>query len=65
MNTAWFRSELTYCTNVHAGETLAQVSEIVNGPLSTIRRNRGLSSMAGGLWLKTFNSFPTRLIKTA
>jgi hypothetical protein len=57
MNTAWFRSELTYCTNVHAGENLAQVSEILNGPLSTIRRNRGLSSMAGGLWL----SFPTAL----
>jgi len=51
MNTAWFRSELTYCTNVHPGENLAQVSEIVNGPLSTIRQNRGLSSMAGGLWL--------------
>ena len=57
MNTAWFRSELTYCTNVHPGENLAQVSEIVNGALSTIRKNRGLSTMAGGLWL----SHPTAM----
>lgn len=48
MNTAWFRSELTYCTNVHAGENLAQVSEIIISPLCSIRQNRGLSNMAGG-----------------
>lgn len=55
MNTGWHRSELTYCTNVHLGENLQQVSEIVNGALASVRQNRGLSQMSGGLWL----SYPT------
>jgi len=51
MNIAWHPWELTYCTNVHAGESLAQVLEIVHGPLPAVRRNRGLARMSGGLWL--------------
>jgi hypothetical protein len=51
MNTGWHRSELTYCTNVHNGETLAQVSDIVSGPLAAVRHKRGLPRMAAGLWL--------------
>ena len=51
MNNRWCRSELTYCTNVHPGENLQQVHEVISGPLSSVRQNRGLSSMGGGLWL--------------
>jgi hypothetical protein len=51
MKAAWYPAELTYCTNVHAGEDLAQVSGIIRGPLAAVRQNRGLSRMAGGLWL--------------
>jgi len=51
MNSSWCRSELTYCTNVHPGENLQQVHEVISGPLSSVRQNRGLASMGGGLWL--------------
>ena len=51
MNTIWHRWELTYCTNVHPGENLEQVFDILRGPLSSVRRNRGLARMSGGLWL--------------
>jgi hypothetical protein len=57
MSTDWHRSELTYCTNVHPGENLDQVSGIVSGPLSAVRQNRKLTHMAAGLWL----SNPTAL----
>jgi len=51
MNTLWLPSELTYCTNAHPGENLQQVSEVISGPLSSVRKKRKLSSMGGGLWL--------------
>ena len=51
MSAGWHRSELTYCTNVHPGENLAQVTGIVSGPLSAVRQHRGLPLMAAGLWL--------------
>jgi len=51
MKTAWNRSELTYCTNVHPGENLEQVYKIINGSLSSVRKNRNLNIMSAGLWL--------------
>ncbi len=51
MNHAWYRSELTYCTNVHSGENLDQVNEVISGPLCAVRKDRGLTGMGGGLWL--------------
>jgi len=51
MNTGWHSTELTYCTNVHPGENLAQVCGIISGSLSAVRRKRELPRMAGGLWL--------------
>lgn len=51
MKNTWRRSELTYCTNVHPGENLQQLSEIVEKSLSGVRNRRGLDQMAGGLWI--------------
>jgi len=51
MNSSWCRSDLTYCTNVHPGESLQQVYGVISGPLAQVRQNRGLAAMAGGLWL--------------
>ena len=51
MNNSWCRSELTYCTNVHPGESLQQVYGVISGPLARVRQNRGLGAMGGGLWL--------------
>lgn len=51
MNNGWRRAELTYCTNVHPGESLQQVGDVISGPLAAVRQNRGLADMGGGLWL--------------
>ena len=51
MNSNWCRSELTYCTNVHPGESLQQVYEVISGPLARVRQNRSITTMGGGLWL--------------
>lgn len=51
MKTPWYRSELTYCTNAHPGENLEQVTKLLTGPLASVRKNRTLSLMSGGLWL--------------
>jgi sugar phosphate isomerase/epimerase len=47
----WTREELTYCSNVHPGETLNQIGRVVTEQLAAVRRARGLSSMGTGLWL--------------
>jgi sugar phosphate isomerase/epimerase len=47
----WRREDLTYCSNVHPGETLGQVCEVVGDQLAAVRRERSLSSMGTGLWL--------------
>jgi len=51
MNNSWCRSELTYCTNAHPGENLQQVYDVISGPLASVRQNRELAGMGGGLWL--------------
>lgn len=47
----WRCSDLTYCTNVHPGETATEVQSVIEGPLAAVRRNRQLSRMGSGLWL--------------
>ncbi|RDH88471.1 MAG: AP endonuclease [endosymbiont of Escarpia spicata] len=49
--TAWHRSDLTYCTNVHPSETLEQLLAVIDGPLSAVRQARRLPNMGSGLWL--------------
>lgn len=47
----WHRPELAYCSNVHAGETLAEVIANVQQHVSRVRELRTLPDMASGLWL--------------
>ncbi len=56
MKLGWTRSELTYCTNVHPGENLQQVYDVVSEPLNNVRKKRGLTVMSGGLWLSDSTS---------
>ncbi len=49
--TAWHRSDLTYCTNVHPSETLEQLLAVIDGPLAAVRQERRLANMGSGLWL--------------
>ncbi|MBD8513765.1 metabolite traffic protein EboE [Photobacterium sp. CAU 1568] len=47
----WRRSELTYCSNLHPGEQLADVEENLARYFSRVMARRALSEMASGLWL--------------
>lgn len=47
----WRRSELTYCSNLHPGEQLADVEENLARYFSRVMARRSLSDMASGLWL--------------
>ncbi|MEI8593879.1 metabolite traffic protein EboE [Photobacterium sp. Hal280] len=47
----WRRSELTYCSNLHPGEQLADVEENLARYFSRVMARRSLSEMASGLWL--------------
>lgn len=49
--TAWGRSSLVYCSNVHPAESLSDVRALISGPLSGIRNKRSLPFMGSGLWL--------------
>lgn len=51
MTAVWRRAELTYCSNVHAGETLAEVRTVIAGAVAGVRRARSLEHMGSGLWL--------------
>lgn len=48
---AWQRHQLTYCANVHPGETVAEVLGVIDRCISAVRERRGLESMGTGLWL--------------
>ena len=47
----WRRSELTYCSNVHPGETLAAVIAVLDQHVGAVRALRSLDVMASGLWI--------------
>ena len=47
----WRREQLGYCSNVHAGESLDEVRQVVRNHVAVVRARRGLESMAAGLWL--------------
>lgn len=47
----WRREQLAYCSNVHAGESLDGVRTVVHRHVAAVREQRGLDSMAAGLWL--------------
>ena len=47
----WRREQLGYCSNVHAGESLDEVRDVVQRHIMMVREQRGLESMMAGLWL--------------
>ena len=47
----WRREQLGYCSNVHAGESLDEVRQVVKRHIAGIRTRRGLDTMAAGLWI--------------
>lgn len=47
----WRRGELGYCSNVHAGESVAELQDNLTRYQQPIRIARGLESMGAGLWL--------------
>ena len=57
-DTAWQRSELFYCSNVHGGEDWGEVSYQLQHYISEVRDKRGLKTMAAGLW------FPAELARS-
>ena len=47
----WPREELFYCSNVHRGETLVEVQDVISTHIPAVMQTRSLQSMASGLWL--------------
>jgi len=47
----WRRAALGYCSNVHPGETLAEVRAVIAESVAGVRRARSLERMGSGLWL--------------
>ncbi|MCB1858883.1 MAG: metabolite traffic protein EboE [Gammaproteobacteria bacterium] len=47
----WSRAELSYCSNVHPGDSLEAVQGVISQHLVAVRRQRELEYMASGLWL--------------
>lgn len=47
----WTASQLSYCSNVHSGESLQAVCDNIRHYLAAVRAGRGLSSLNAGLWL--------------
>jgi hypothetical protein len=47
----WLRKDLAYCSNVHPGETVDEIVTRVLPEVGAVRRARGLSRMASGLWV--------------
>lgn len=48
---SWSRSQLSYCSNVHPGETLAGIRANIAHYIAPVRQLRGLESMSAALWL--------------
>jgi sugar phosphate isomerase/epimerase len=47
----WARGDLTYCGNVHPGESLGAAAGHLRERFARVRERRGLAWMASGLWL--------------
>ncbi|WP_455233995.1 metabolite traffic protein EboE [Thiogranum longum] len=47
----WRRSDLTYCGNVHPGESLESQERLIAGAIAGVRKARALDTMGSGLWL--------------
>jgi len=47
----WARSNISYCSNVHPGETFEELMDQTLPCVGQVRALRGLESMGAGLWL--------------
>jgi len=47
----WSQEFITYCSNVHAGESLDEILNNLDHFNLTVRQQRGLNNMTSGLWL--------------
>lgn len=47
----WSGQELSYCSNVHPGDSLGEVRENLKQFISPVKSRRGLESLQVGLWL--------------
>ncbi|TAA47503.1 metabolite traffic protein EboE [Corallincola spongiicola] len=47
----WRKQQIGYCSNVHPGESLAEVLRNITDFISPVREQRGLTEMEAGLWL--------------
>lgn len=47
----WSREELNYCTNVHPGAKLSEVTQNIHKYISAVASARSLSAMQTGFWL--------------
>lgn len=47
----WLKQELSYCSNVHPGDSLAEVRENIEQFIASVRHQRGLKQLHAGLWL--------------
>ena len=47
----WSKQELSYCSNVHPGDSLAEVRENIERFIAPVRQQRGLEQLHAGLWL--------------
>ena len=51
INSMYHSVDIAYCSNVHAGETLAEIIKNLSRFVKKVRQRRGLESMTSGLWL--------------
>jgi len=47
----WQREQLGYCSNIHPGETLDEIRQVVRNHITAVRTQRGIESMMAGLWI--------------
>lgn len=48
---SWSGSQLSYCSNVHPGETFAKIESNIARYIAPVRQRRGLERMSAALWL--------------
>ncbi len=48
---SWKPEELAYCTNVHAGESLTEISDNLDRFVGPVRRRAHIRQMSAGLWI--------------
>ncbi|WP_298769810.1 metabolite traffic protein EboE [uncultured Shewanella sp.] len=48
---AFLSSEISYCSNVHMGDSLAQLRDNLVQYIQAVRKQRQLSKMSAGLWI--------------